>query len=261
MISSMERFTLNSVITHLKYVIFAFVIFITVGQNAHAEKEYQNVQVADPYIEMHTGPGRGFPIFHVVDRHEWVEIIKRKTDWFKVRTDRNKTGWVQRSQMERTLTEAGANKSFRDVLVSDYLKRRIEFGVSGGDFSGDPIITARLGYKFTDNILIEFSYGEVAGDFSSSDIYSLNLVSTPFPKWRVSPNFTIGYGRFENTPRATLVDAEDTDSDLANAGIGARFYLTERFFIRADYRHYIVLSNDDENDDFDEITGGVGFFF
>jgi uncharacterized protein YgiM (DUF1202 family) len=259
--SGMESFTQIPTITHLKYVIFAFVMLITSSQSVYADKEYQSVQVADPYIEMHTGPGRGFPIFHVVDRHEWVEIIKRKTDWFKVRTDHNKTGWVERSQMERTLTEAGSNKSFRDVLVSDYLRRRIEFGVSGGDFSGDPFITARLGYKFTENIMLEFSYGEVAGDFSSSDVYSLNLVSTPFPKWRVSPNFTIGYGRFENTPRATLVNAEETDSDLANAGIGARFYLTERFFIRADYRRYVVLSNDDENDDFDEITGGVAFFF
>ena len=257
----MDCYSLKSTITHLKYVIFVFVIFITFVPYAHADKEYQMVQIADPYIEMHTGPGRGFPIFHVVDRHEWIEIIKRKTDWFKVRTEKGKTGWVERSQMERTLTEAGTEKSFRDVLINDYLSRRFEFGVSGGDFSGDPIVIARLGYKFTENILLEFSYGEVAGDFSSSDIYSLNIISTPFPKWRVSPNFTIGYGRFENKPRATLVDAEDTDSDLANAGIGARFYLTERFFIRADYRRYIVLSSDDENDDFDEISGGVAFFF
>ncbi|MFK7794315.1 MAG: outer membrane beta-barrel protein [Gammaproteobacteria bacterium] len=257
----MESFTLNTAITHLKYVLFVFVILITSNQTAYAEEKHQSVQVADPYIEMHTGPGRGFPIFHVVDRYEWVEIIKRKTDWFKVRTDQNKTGWVPRSQMERTLTQAGTKKRFRDVLVNDYLRRRFEFGVSGGDFESDPFVTARLGYKISQNILIELAYGEVAGDFSSSDIYSINLVSTPFPKWRVSPNFTIGYGRFENTPRATLVNAEDTDSDLANAGIGARFYLTERFFIRADYRYHIVLSNDDETDDFDEITGGIGFFF
>lgn len=257
----MERFSLKPVITHLNYVIFAFVILITSPSFVHAEKQYQRVQVVDPYIEMHTGPGRGYPIFHVVDRHEWVEIVKRKTDWFKVKTDKNKTGWVERTQIERTLTEAGINKRFRDVLVSDYLKRRLEFGISAGDFESDPIVIARLGYKFTENILLEFSYGEVAGDLSSSDVYTLNIVSTPFPDWRVSPNFTIGYGRFENTPRATLIGAEDSDSDLANAGIGARFYLTERFFIRADYRYYVVLSNDNENDKFDELTGGVAFFF
>lgn len=257
----MDSFTFKPTITHLKYVLFAFVIFFTLVQTVCAEKEYQQVQIADPYIEMHTGPGRGYPIFHVVDRNEWVEIIKRKTDWFKVRTDRNKTGWVERSQIERTLTEAGINKRFRDVLVSDYLRRRIEFGISGGDFEGDPIVIARLGYKFSENILLELSYGEVAGDLSSSDVYTLNIVSTPFPGWVVSPNFTIGYGRFENTPRATLIGAQDSDSDLANAGVGARFYLTERFFIRVDYRYHVVLSSDDDNDKFDELTGGVAFFF
>lgn len=257
----MDSFTLKPTITHLKYVLFAFVIFFTLAQTVCAEKEYQQVQIADPYIEMHTGPGRGYPIFHVVDRNAWIEIIKRKTDWFKVRTDRNKTGWVERSQIERTLTEAGINKRFRDVLVSDYLRRRIEFGISGGDFEGDPIVIARLGYKFSENILLEFSYGEVAGDLSSSDVYTLNIVSTPFPDWVVSPNFTIGYGRFENTPRATLIGAQDSDSDLANAGVGARFYLTERFFIRVDYRYHVVLSSDDDNDKFDELTGGVAFFF
>ena len=257
----MERFNFRQAITHLNYVVFVFVIYVTCISSAYAEKEYQRVQVADPYIELHTGPGRGYPIFHVVDRHEWVEIIKSKTDWFKVRTDRNKTGWVDRAQIERTLTEAGVKKRFRDVLVADYLRRRIEFGISGGDFENDPVVMARLGYKFTDNIVLEFSYGEVAGDLSSSDIYSINIVSTPFPSWRVSPNFTIGYGRFENTPRATLIGASDSDSDLANAGIGARFYLTERFFIRADYRYHVVLSSDDENDKFNELTGGVAFFF
>ncbi|MEM8844798.1 MAG: outer membrane beta-barrel protein [Pseudomonadota bacterium] len=253
--------TQNSNVTHLKIVIFVFVIFLTLTFSVNAEENYQSVQVADPYIEMHTGPGRGFPIFHVVDRDEWVEIIKRKTDWFKVRTDKNTEGWVERSQMERTLTAAGAHKTFGDVLVDDYLKRRIEFGISGGDFDGDPIVLARLGYKFTDNILLEFAYGEIAGNFSSSDLYTINLVSTPFPKWIVSPNFTIGYGRFKNKPRATLIDAEDSDSDLGNVGVGARYYITERFFIRADYKRYVVLSSDNSNDEFDEFTGGLSFFF
>ncbi|MEM7304088.1 MAG: outer membrane beta-barrel protein [Pseudomonadota bacterium] len=236
-------------------------IIITLNCGVYAEDKYQSVQVVDPYIELHTGAGRGFPIFHVIDRHEWVEIIKRKTDWFKVRSEKGVEGWVERDQMERTLTAAGAQKTFGEILLDDYLRRRIEFGISGGDFEGDPLVMARLGYKFTDNILLELGFGEVAGDFSSSDIYTINLVSTPFPSWMVSPNFTIGYGRFKNKPRATLIDSEDSDSDLANVGIGARYYITERFFIRADYKRYVVLSSDDSNSDFDEVSGGLSFFF
>ena len=229
--------------------------------SAFAEKEYQSLKIVDPYIELHTGPGRGYPIFHVIERHDWIEIIKRKTDWFKVRTDRDVTGWVKREQMERTLTVAGVPKSFRDVIYDDYLHRRVEFGISAGEFDSDPIVSARLAYKFTENIALEFQYSKVAGKLSSSDIYAVNLVSIPFPDWRVAPHFTIGYGRFENEPKGALIQDQETEDDLANLGIGARYYLTREFFLRADYRRYIVLSEDDRNDEFDEISAGVSFFF
>ena len=63
--------------------------------------------VADPYLEMRTGPGRGYPIFHVVDRGEDVAVIMRRTDWFLVRASNGKEGWVRRAQMERTLQPDG----------------------------------------------------------------------------------------------------------------------------------------------------------
>ena len=31
--------------------------------------------VNDPYIELHTGPGRGYPIFHVTERGERIIIL------------------------------------------------------------------------------------------------------------------------------------------------------------------------------------------
>ncbi|HZV92245.1 MAG TPA: hypothetical protein VFF72_03455, partial [Caldimonas sp.] len=42
------------------------------------------LQVADPYLEMRTGPGRGYPVFFVVQRNDWIEIELRHTDWFRV---------------------------------------------------------------------------------------------------------------------------------------------------------------------------------
>jgi len=52
--------------------------------SANADARARKVLVADPFIELHTGPGRGYPIFHVVERGREVEIIKRRTDWFRV---------------------------------------------------------------------------------------------------------------------------------------------------------------------------------
>lgn len=257
----MDKCEKNTFVTHLFSVLLFLALIFTPFSNAFAEKEYQRVKIVDPYIELHTGPGRGYPIFHVIKRHDWIDIMKRKTDWFKVKNDRDVEGWVSRAQMEQTLTVAGIPKSFRDVLYDDYLHRRIEFGISTGEFDSDPMVSARLAYKFTENIALEFQVSKVAGKLSSSDIYAVNLVSTPFPDWRLTPHFTIGYGRFENEPKGALVQNIETEDDLANFGFGMRYYLTKRFFLRGDYRRYIVLSEDDRNDEFDEFSAGVSFFF
>ena len=70
---------------------------------AWSAERYFTAVVADPYLEMHTGPGRGFPKFHVVDRGETVEVMKRRTDWFLVRDGDGTEGWVDRAQLELTL--------------------------------------------------------------------------------------------------------------------------------------------------------------
>ncbi len=41
-----------------------------------AEKEkLQQVFVSEPYLELSTGPGRGFPVFHVVEREESLDVL------------------------------------------------------------------------------------------------------------------------------------------------------------------------------------------
>ena len=47
---------------------------------ARAADEPERLKVADPYLELHTGPGRGFPVFFVVQREDWVVIQLRSTD-------------------------------------------------------------------------------------------------------------------------------------------------------------------------------------
>ena len=48
-------------------------------------KDYHpEVVVSDPYIELRTGPGRGFPIFYVAGQGDTITILKSKTDWYKV---------------------------------------------------------------------------------------------------------------------------------------------------------------------------------
>jgi hypothetical protein len=232
-----------------------------VASPLQAARPLERVQIADPFLELHTGPGRGYPIYYVADRGEWVEIIKRRTDWFKVRTENGKEGWASRSQMERTLTEAGVARTFRDVLLDDYLGRRLEFGFSAGRFEDDPMLIARVGYKLTDNLVAELALSQVSGIFSSTRLIYGSIVAQPFPDWRVSPFFSIGYGKYRNEPKATLINAPVVDTDTANAALGVQFYVTRRFIARLDYRRHIAFIDDNRTDEFNELSAGLYFFF
>ncbi|MCO4812860.1 MAG: SH3 domain-containing protein, partial [Gammaproteobacteria bacterium] len=77
----------------------AVVLQIFLTAPSQAAEELRSVVVADPYIEMRTGPGRGYPIFHVVDRGENISIVMQRTDWYLVRDADGDEGWVDRAQM------------------------------------------------------------------------------------------------------------------------------------------------------------------
>ncbi len=226
-----------------------------------ASQPPQRLQVTDPFIEMRTGPGRGYPVFFVVERNEWIEIELRHTDWFKVRSAGGKQGWVQRAQLESTLTEAGSRKTFRDVVVDDFLRRRLELGASWGRFRSEPMLKVWSAYRFTETLNVEGTVGQVQGVFSSTNFWHINLASEPWADRRISPFFGVGFGRFRNIPNASLVGAVNTNSNLANASVGARWYLTDRFVARVDYTLYTAFLSDSSTTQFRAATAGLSFFF
>src|SRR4030088_1326973 len=137
-----------------------------------ADESNERVLVADPYLELHTGPGRGYPIFDISERGERVEILGRHTDWFKVRTARGREGGVSRTQMEATLTGVGEKKTFRDVLFDDYLARRLEFGFSFGTFKRDPLLSAHTGYRVHSNFVVATTVYHTPAPYSTASLLS-----------------------------------------------------------------------------------------
>lgn len=221
----------------------------------------ERLQVADPYLEMRTGPGRGYPIHHVAARKEWVEIELRHTDWFKVRTENGKEGWVHRRQLETTLTEAGGQKTFRDIALDDYLARRVELGAAWGRFRSEPMLKFWTGYRMSDTLSGELALGQVQGLFSGTNFWHLNLQTEPWSDQRLSPFFVVGLGKFKNLPNQSLVGAQPVNAKLANATLGVRYHISERFMLRADYSLYTAFVADTRTSEFRAFTAGLSFFF
>ncbi len=228
---------------------------------AEAADEYRTVSVADPYLEIRTGPGRGYPKFYVIDRGETVEILKRKTDWFKVRAANGKEGWVEREQLELTLRPGGQRIEFTEVDQQEFTDARWEVGVMAGDFGGANIVSLYGGYSLNPNVSIEVWASQILGNFSNGWMGSVNLTHETWPEWRISPFFTLGGGVVHTGPKSTIVRGEDRTDQIAHAGAGFRFYATRRFILRAEFKSYVVFTSRDDNEEVEEWKVGFAFFF
>ena len=226
-----------------------------------AADEYRSVAVADPYLEMRTGPGRGYPIFHVVDRGESVDVIMQRTDWYLVRADNGKEGWVDRSQMEQTLQPDGEQVSFEQAKLQDFTDAKWETGVLAGDFGGANIISLYGGYSINPYVSLEVWGSQILGNFSNGWMGSVNVVHEAWPDWRVSPFFTLGAGVIHTEPKSTIIQGEDRTDQIGHVGAGFRIYTTRRFLLRAEYKSYVVFTSRDENEEVEEWKVGFAFFF
>jgi uncharacterized protein YgiM (DUF1202 family) len=219
------------------------------------------VRVTDPYIELHTGPGRGYPVFHVIDRGDEIVVLKRRTDWFLVRSAKGGEGWVRHAQLLQTLTLDGKPIALPEPGIGDFSRRRWEFGALGGDLSGASVIGVYAGYVFTPNLSAELTLSQALGNYSSNWLAGAHLLHQPFPEWRISPYFTLGAGVLQTDPSATLVRAEQRRQMVADAGLGVRAYLSRRFVLRLEYKNHIVFMDTDDNEELHQWQAGFGFFF
>lgn len=219
------------------------------------------VTIADPYLELHTGPGRGYPVFHVVERGAAVTIDKRRTDWFKVETVRGAAGWVHRDQLLATLGPDGEYLEFDEPDREDFASRRWEGSAMAGDFGGASVIGIVGGYALAPSFTLELGLSHAIGDFSDSLFLTANIVHAFEPRWRVSPYVSLGTGVIRTDPKSTLVQVEDRTDQLAVVGVGLRGYLTRRFMVRAEYKSYVVFTSRDENEEVNEWKAGFAFFF
>jgi hypothetical protein len=226
-----------------------------------AQERQPQVTVQDPFVELHTGPGRGYPVFYIAERGETVAILRRRTDWFQVRVPRGEEGWVHLEQMARTLDRDGEAFDAPGVSLDDYTARRWEVGVQYGDFGGANMISGYGGFGLTENLQFELWLGQALGRFSDSKMVNLNITHLMFPDRRVTPLFTLGAGTIETSPKATLVATTDRRDSVAHAGFGMRSYLTRRFVFRAEYKAYVVFTSREDNEEVREWKAGFSFFF
>ena len=229
---------------------------------ARSAQEYLQVFVAAPYLELHTGPGRGYPVFYVVERDASVDVLKRRTDWFKVRTERGVEGWVSRKDMLSTVLADGTPFHFNFGDRAGFSDHRFEAGFFPyGDYGGASAFSGYAAVSLVPNLQVELSVAEFLGTVANGTTADIGLAHIFFAERRFSPFVMLGTGLVYTQPKVTLVQPSDTTDQSAFVGAGFRFYLTRRLFVRGEYKNHMVFTKRNENQQVDEWKFGIAFFF
>lgn len=229
--------------------------FSMIGDNGQV-----TLVVAEPFIEMHTGPGRGYPVFHVVEYGETVEVIKRKAGWYKLRSAENKTGWTRATQLAHTLKPTGIPVDLPEVSHGDYLKSHWLAGFSAGQLEGANTVSLSAGYRPLSWAGLEIEGGKIFDESVTSDFYGVSFLVEPRPHWFISPFFSAGIGKFSFNDRQKVLVEDSGSSDYVSIAAGAGYYIVRNLVVRAQYRRYSV-STDGDDTWLDGWTVGLNAFF
>jgi hypothetical protein len=219
------------------------------------------VQVIEPFLEIHTGPGKSYPVFYVGEKGEDVFLLKRRTDWYKVRLRNGQEGWVHLLKIDLTLRASGFQKGWIERIYDKYISKRFMMGWGGGTFGGDPILMLRAAYSFTEVLALEGGVGMATGDLGGTDIFQGGLLITPWKGPWFSLYGAIGGGRVQASPTSLLINASNESFSTAYGGIGFSAPLFRRLFLRGDFRNFSLFINPKRTREVQEYTLGLSFGF
>jgi hypothetical protein len=215
--------------------------------------------VTEPFLEMHSGPGRGYPVVYVVGRDEVVTVLYSRTDWYKVRAPRGQEGWARRQELALTALPSGAPAPIPPY--PDFTSHRWEVGAGYGVYNRENLVTTYADFGLTDSIDIEAVVQQAFGTIDNRVVASIGLRHTFIPEWKwFSPTAGIGTAYQHIADKAPPAPLE-SNNQMAYVSLGARGFITRRFMWRADWRHYVVFNNLNVYEDLEEWKFGLAVFF
>lgn len=222
--------------------------------DVHSETPTVELKVIDTYLELHSGPGRGYPIFHVIEQGQTVKVHTRRTNWFFVSDRRNRQGWVKQEGLARTLAPTGLPAALPDTQHGDFLAQQGRVGFAIGLQEKAETATVMAGFRLLSWAGIEIEYGELFERDYDGISYGGSLIVEPFQMldtiadWSFTPFISKGIGRQSwNRKQIGLVGAVNTfKNDYEFTGIGVNYYIGYSFVVRGEYRK-MILNGQNEN--------------
>lgn len=216
--------------------------------------------VSGDFVNLYSGPGRGYPIVQVAIKGEALQLNSRRTDWIQVSFKQQKL-WLERKDLVVLQTADKLPFSISDDRLAQFANHSWEAGLMYGDFNGSSYYQLNVAYLFSPYVQTELAIGQANGENADYQLIELSMMLSPFAQWRLSPYLAIGGGMLRINPRTVLVQSPDSNNALASVELGARYYLTRQFIVRGAYRRSVVATDSNDNKETDTWKLGFSVFF
>ena len=238
------------------HLMLAFTLLATSAAVTQAESEAPvvsdediagalEVRVIDPYLELHTGPGRGYPVIYVVEKGEDIAVVSRRTTWYLIADKRGKTGWVTRESLARTLEDTGTPVALPETRQGDFLRSKFRVGFTVGSQDGSDQISVMGGYRLNKYFGVETEYGKFFAYNGEGEMKSASLLVEPTDRWNFSPFLSLGYGTQDFNRKSRLPGRGEVTGDFYSVGGGVNYYIGFNFVLRGEYRRMTFSVDDD----------------
>ena len=231
--------------------------------STQAIAETLRVEVAASFINVHTGPASEYPIFHIAEKGEKIDVLKSHTGWYKVQLRKGQQGWISAGSLNQTIYADGTVVEVSSGSFEDFANRNWEVQIAAGLLEDVTSISASATWVVTSNIATQVTYGQALGDFAENKYWSIRLRHTTFPEWRLSPYLALGAGQLRTTPRSNLVASGDESrtNDIMEVGGGLRYYIGSNLLMNIEYKSVLALTQRDEQEEIEEWKLGITVFF
>jgi uncharacterized protein YgiM (DUF1202 family) len=225
------------------------------------DPNYPQALVVEPFLEIHTGPAKSYPIFYIAEKGETLFLMKRRVDWYKIRLTNGREGWAHQWEIEKTLQTSGYQQGFSEKLYKRWIAQKMEAGWGAGTFGGDQALYVRMNYHFTDALAVEGNIEFLAGDLGDTQLYHGGVVMTPWKMRWLWFSGTLGGGLVHVNPTSLLVNATTGTFPSAFAGIGFTTPIFRNLLVRGDFRNFTLFMSPKQTREFQEYSMGLSFSF
>lgn len=211
------------------------------------------IAVEAPHLDLYTQPGRGYPIFHVVERGEIIMVTRHRPNWFEVRTEQGLTGWTPATQLATTLQPTGMPVQLPGMNRGEFLKRSSRIGFSTGLMTGleqqdnqdltAQTLSIQAGYKLLRAIDLEADAQQIYGRSVYGYAAGANILFEPLTRGRFTPFAAYGSGVMAVRVRPKLVATGDQNYTYQRASLGMNAYIGINFVARIEHQWLFISEN------------------